>query len=86
MADPHDAAVKSGGVRAGNPMLKTDLKFVRIEPYVVPKRSLTGESTESRGHASAPGDVQFQRKELPVYVGQQMDVFIEATPVVEARR
>jgi multidrug efflux pump subunit AcrA (membrane-fusion protein) len=30
----------------GNRDLKTNLKFVRIEPYVVPKKSLTGESTE----------------------------------------
>ena len=30
----------------GNRELKTDLKFERVEPYVIPKRSLTGDSTE----------------------------------------
>jgi hypothetical protein len=30
----------------GNPSIKTDLTFVRIEPYVLPKKSLTGDSTE----------------------------------------
>jgi hypothetical protein len=30
----------------GNRNIKTDLTFFRIEPYVVPKKSLTGDSTE----------------------------------------
>ncbi len=30
----------------GNPNLKTDLRFEYVENYVIPKRSLTGESTE----------------------------------------
>ena len=30
----------------GNSELWTNLKFVRVEPYVIPKRSLTGESTK----------------------------------------
>ncbi len=30
----------------GNPELKTPLTFVRFEPFVVPKKSLTGDSTE----------------------------------------
>jgi HlyD family secretion protein len=30
----------------GNPALKTPLRFVRIDPYVVPKTSLTGDSPE----------------------------------------
>jgi len=64
----------------GNRDLKTNLSFVRIEPYVVPKRSLTGESTERVDTRVLQVLYSFDRGALPVYVGQQMDVFIEAQP------
>ena len=65
----------------GNSNLKTPLKFVRIEPYVIPKRSLTGESTERVDTRVLQILYSFERGKLPIYVGQQMDVFIEAPPV-----
>ena len=61
----------------GNRELKTDLRFERIEPYVVPKRSLTGDSTERVDTRVMQAVYSFERAKLPVYVGQQMDVFIE---------
>jgi multidrug resistance efflux pump len=57
-----------------------DLKFVRIEPYIVPKRSLTGDSTERVDTRVLQVIYAFDPKELKAYVGQQMDVFIEADP------
>ena len=65
----------------GNQSLNTPLKFVRVEPYVIPKRSLTGESTERVDTRVLQVLYSFPRGALPVYVGQQMDVFIEAPPV-----
>jgi len=65
----------------GNSELSTDCDFVRVEPYVVPKRSLTGESTERVDTRVLQVLYSFERNALPVYVGQQMDVFIEAPPV-----
>ena len=65
----------------GNRDLATDLKFVRTEPYVVPKRSLTGESTERVDTRVLQVLYSFPADTLPVYVGQQMDVFIEAQPL-----
>ena len=65
----------------GNSDLKTPLKFVRIEPYVIPKRSLTGESTERVDTRVLQILYSFERGKLPIYVGQQMDVFVEAPPV-----
>jgi multidrug resistance efflux pump len=65
----------------GNQRLNTPLAFVRVEPYVVPKRSLTGESTERVDTRVLQVLYSFPRTALPVYVGQQMDVFIEAPPV-----
>jgi multidrug efflux pump subunit AcrA (membrane-fusion protein) len=61
----------------GNRELKTDLKLEWVEPYVVPKRSLTGESTERVDTRVMQAVYSFDRGALPVYLGQQMDVFIE---------
>lgn len=65
----------------GNRGLRTDLVFVKVEPFVVPKRSLTGESSERVDTRVLQVVYSFPATELPVYVGQQMDVFIEAPPV-----
>ena len=65
----------------GNRDLKADLVFVWVEPYVTPKTSLTGSSTERVDTRVLQVIYSFGRKALPAYVGQQMDVFIE-TPEV----
>ena len=55
------------------------LKFVRIEPYVVPKVSLTGASTERVDTRVLQVIYAFERpKDRPVYVGQQVDLFINS--------
>jgi multidrug resistance efflux pump len=54
------------------------LRFVRVEPYVIPKRSLTGDNAERVDTrvlqviyaVEGPGD--------SFYVGQQVDVFVDA--------
>ncbi len=53
------------------------LEFVRIEPYILPKRSLTGESVERVDTRVLQVIFSFPTPSFPVYVGQQMDVFIE---------
>ncbi len=54
------------------------MEFVRIEPYVVPKRSLTGGSTERVDTRVLQVIYRFPAEmRRPVYVGQQIDVFIE---------
>ncbi|UJS18043.1 MAG: HlyD family efflux transporter periplasmic adaptor subunit [Candidatus Jettenia sp.] len=62
----------------GNREVKTPLKFVRFEPYVIPKKSLTGDSTERVDTRVLQVVYRFEHTDLPVFVGQQMDVFIEA--------
>jgi hypothetical protein len=69
----------------GNRDLKTALEFVRVEPYVLPKRSLTGESTERVDTRVLQVLYAFDPRGFPVYVGQQMDVFVEAAPREAAR-
>lgn len=62
----------------GNRNFKADLVLAYVEPYVVPKKSLTGDSTERVDTRVLQALYSFERSQLPVYVGQQMDVFIEA--------
>ena len=81
--DENDAwRIKSGaaatGFLRGNKNLKTAMRFVRFEPYVVPKKSLTGDSTERVDTRVLQVIYSFDRGSLPIYVGQQMDVFIDA--------
>ncbi|TLD69581.1 biotin/lipoyl-binding protein [Phragmitibacter flavus] len=55
------------------------LEFVRVEPFVIPKMSLTGASTERVDTRVLQVIYQLKRPENPtIYVGQQVDVSIEA--------
>jgi len=88
--DENDAWRFRSGAQAlayvrGNPDLKTPLRFERLEPYVIPKQSLTGQSTERVDTRVLQVIYSFDEGALPVYVGQQMDVFIEAPPVEVVR-
>jgi len=65
----------------GNRDMNTPLQYVRTEPYIVPKRSLTGDTTERVDTRVLQLLYGFDRDDLPVYVGQQMDVYIEAPPL-----
>lgn len=62
----------------GNREIDTPLKFVRFEPYVVPKKSLTGDSTERVDTRVLQVIYSIEHRDLPIFVGQQMDVFIES--------
>src|SRR5262249_44971040 len=62
----------------GNADLKTPLTFVRFEPFVVPKKSLTGDSTERVDTRVLQVIYRIEDNNLPLFVGQQMDVFIDA--------
>jgi RND family efflux transporter MFP subunit len=81
--DENDAWRVRGGAPAvgylrGNEKIETPLAFVRFEPFVVPKRSLTGDSTERVDTRVLQVIFSFTRGDLPIFVGQQMDVYIEA--------
>lgn len=58
------------------------LNFVRVEPYVVPKVSLTGASTERVDTRVLQVIYAFDRPvDRNVYVGQQVDLFINTNPI-----
>ncbi len=53
------------------------LRFVRIEPYVIPKKSLTGDSSERVDTRVLQIIYALDNARVPLYVGQQVDVFIQ---------
>ena len=63
----------------GHPKLKIALKYLYTMPYVVPKKNLTGLSTERTDTRvlqvlyALPTKIDF-----PLFVGQQLDVFIQS--------
>lgn len=81
--DEHDiprfqADAKAVAKLRGNPKIEFPLTFVRVDPYVIPKRSLTGDNTERVDTRVLQVIYALQPAEHAVYVGQQMDVFIES--------
>jgi len=81
--DEHDSWRVRGGAAAvgsprGNGSLKIPLEFVRFEPYVIPKKSLTGDSTERVDTRVLEVIYRVKDQNAPLNVGQQMDVYIEA--------
>jgi multidrug resistance efflux pump len=54
------------------------LTFKRVEPFVVPKRSLTGDNTERIDTRVLQVIYEIVDANVPLYVGQQVDVFIKS--------
>lgn len=70
---------KAYGYLKGDPSVTFPLEFIRLEPYVIPKISLTGSSTERVDTRVLQVIYSLTRpSDPPLYVGQQVDVFIEA--------
>jgi multidrug resistance efflux pump len=83
--DEHDIPrfIKGAPAKAsprGHPHIAYPLKFERVEPFVVPKKSLTGDNTERVDTRVLQVIFALETRDRPVYVGQQMDVFIDAAP------
>ena len=71
---------KATGYLKGDTRNPIPLEFVRIEPYVVPKRSLTGSSSERVDTRVLQVIFKFPNAiGRRIYVGQQVDLFIEET-------
>jgi len=63
----------------GDPSVSFPLEFVRVEPFVIPKVSLTGAGTERVDTRVLQVVFSLKKPDSPpLYVGQQVDVFIEA--------
>lgn len=64
----------------GAPQRPVQLTFERIDPYVGPKTALLGTPTERVDSRVLQVIYSFDASALPVYVGQQMDVYIQTAP------
>jgi multidrug resistance efflux pump len=64
----------------GDPGQGFPLTFVRVEPYVLPKKSLTGDNTERVDTRVLQVIYAADARDPALYVGQQVDVFIDAEP------
>jgi multidrug resistance efflux pump len=83
--DEHDIPrfVRGAAAKAsprGHPEIAYPLRYERVEPFVVPKKSLTGDNVERVDTRVLQVIYALDTKDRPVYVGQQMDVFIDAAP------
>jgi len=68
------------GYLRGNPKVKVPLNFVRVEPNVVPKVSISGTNDQKIDSRVLQVIYSFENNEnSKIFVGQQMDVYIEAT-------
>lgn len=70
--------MRATGFLKGDASHPIPMEFVRIEPFVIPKRSLTGASTERVDTRVLQVIYQFSNpSDRLIYVGQQIDLFIE---------
>ncbi len=84
--DENDAWRIKAGARAeaslrGNPEIRMTLSFVRFEPYVVPKVSLTGSSSERVDTRVLQLIYKVENPPENLFVGQLMDVFVDTQGV-----
>ena len=68
------------GKPRGDATREYQLSFVRVDPYVIPKKSLTGGNTERVDTRVLQVLYAIEAKGQPLYVGQQMDVFLSNEP------
>ena len=60
----------------GRPDIPFKLKYVKTEPYVIPKKSLTGDNSERVDTRVLQVIYAIENAPIKVFVGQQMDAFI----------
>lgn len=65
----------------GRPQVEFPLTYFDTEPYVIPKQNLTGSNTERVDTRVLQVIYTLpMQTPIPLYVGEQMDVYIEAAP------
>jgi hypothetical protein len=74
----------------GAPNERYRLRLVRVEPYVIPKRSLTGQNTERVDtrvlQVIYTFEDAFEDEKAPFYIGQQVDVSIDAAKPLDGAK
>lgn len=62
----------------GNARIEFPLEFVRLEPYLINKQNLTNEITDKVDTRVLQVIYRLKKSDHHIFIGQQMDVFIEA--------
>jgi hypothetical protein len=83
--DEEDAFRYQKGAKAtafvrGNANIHFSMEFYRVEPYIIPKTSFTGDSIERIDTRVLQVLYRFDPANLCVYPGQLLDVYIESLP------
>lgn len=86
--DEEDAWRYQKGARAtafvrGNSGINFSMQYVRVEPYILPKISFTGNNIERIDTRVLQVLYHFEKGNLPVYPGQLLDVYLETPPLEE---
>ncbi len=56
-------------------------QFEYLEPYIIPKKSLTGDPTERVDTRVLQVVYSYDPKAIPAYLGQEVDVYIKASKI-----
>lgn len=72
-----DQGASAIGILRGQPDVKINLKFLRYDPYVMPKTNLTNNISEKIDTRVIELVYAFDSSTVTVFPGQRMDVFIE---------
>lgn len=70
----------------GNANIHFPMKFLRVEPYVIPKTAFTGAVTERIDTRVLQVLYRFEQMDLPIYPGQLLDVYIQAAPLSKGEK
>jgi len=64
----------------GNRHLSTPISYVRVQPYLQPKISLSGDTIEQVNTRVLNTIYKIENPDLPFYPGEMLDVFLDVTP------
>lgn len=89
--DEHDVPRFHAGLGAtaflrGDGDREIALRFVRVEPYVIPKKWLTGDNTERVDTRVLQVVYAVENPAERIYVGQMLDVFVQLSDVPSPAR
>lgn len=78
---PHAEAIAT---LKGRPQIRFNLEYVKTEPYIIPKRSLTGDNNERVDTRVLQVLYALpDKREFDLHVGQQLDVYIKTADAGE---
>lgn len=72
-----EASAKAVAYVRGDNVRPYHLTFVRVQPYVVPKKSLSGDNAERVDTRVMQAIYSLSEADCHIYIGQQMDVFLQ---------